>query len=189
MNRIPNRFFLALATAVLLAGCELNPFAVAGTTPTGLNLIDADDTVTVRVEAVAPAVVLPEERTRFAAETSRRVLKHAAGNALADGTARAWELAVQVRRYDHGNAFKRSVRAGMGAMYIDADVEVFAAGAEPAAVRVATFAVSKTYNWGGTLGGQATIADLETMVADAVAKELVKPAPPQPKAPSYLSPR
>lgn len=189
MKNLSNRFFLALAATALLAGCELNPFAVAGTAPTGLNLIDADDTVTVRVEAAEPVLVLPEERARFAGETSRRVLKHAAGNALADGTAKAWELVVQVRRYDHGNAFKRSVRAGMGAMYIDADIEVFAAGAGAAEARVATFAVSKTYNWGGTLGGQATIADLETMVADAVAKELVKPAPPQPKAPSYLSPR
>lgn len=186
MKNLSNRLFLALAATTLLIGCELNPFAVAGTGPTGLNLIDADDTVVVRVEAAEPAVVLPEERARFAAETGRRLLKHAAGNALADGTARAWELVLQVRRYEHGNAFKRSVQAGMGAMHIDADVEVFAAGVE---ARVATFAVSKTYNWGGTLGGQATIADLETMVADAVAKELVKPAPAQKKAPSYLSPR
>lgn len=184
MHNMSNRFLAVLVAAALLAGCELNPFAVAGTTPTGLSLIDADDTVTVRVEAVEPVLVLPEERARFAAETGRRVLKHAAGNALADGTAQAWELVLQVRRYEHGNAFKRSVQAGMGAMFIDADVEVFAAGA-----RTATFAVSKTYNWGGTLGGQATIADLETMVGDAVAKELVKLAPPQKKAPSYLSPR
>lgn len=186
MHNMPNRFFIVLVTAALLAGCELNPFAAAGPTPAEINLIDADDTVAVRVEAVEPVLILPEEQARFAAETGRRLQKFAAGSSVSDGTKNSWELLLLVRRYDHGSAFKRSVRAGMGAMFIDADVQVFAAGASE---KTATFAVSKTYNWGGTLGSQATIADLETMVADRIAKEVVKPAPPQKKAPSYASPR
>ncbi|MFZ5722301.1 MAG: hypothetical protein ACOY33_01435 [Pseudomonadota bacterium] len=179
MNRWRNdcgRTVAVLSAALLLAGCSMTSALVRDRPAVAPEFrVDADDRVTVVVDALPDVVITADERARCAATVGERVLR-AAADTLADGTSREWRLAVHIGRYDHGNAFKRSVRAGMGAMHIESRVEMFAADGS----RVGEFAADRTYDWGGTLGGLATIDDLEKMLGDLIGRRIVSQERPKP---------
>lgn len=154
-----------LGSGLLLTACQ----ALAPGNPLATQRIDADDTLQVTVVAAAAIPIGDEEKVRFAQTVAEHTRQRAA-MAAGDGAAHAWRIEVRVDRYDEGDAFKRSVRAGMGAMHIDAVVTL---GDAQSGTPVGSFDVRKTYDWGGAMGAQATIFELEVMTAERIAKSLV----------------
>lgn len=163
-----SRRLLVALSLVLLAGCSSVPLKRDEPAVAAEFRVDADDQVEVEVAAADGVVVTAEERARCAATLADR-LRRAARDTVANGTANRWRFTVQILRYDHGDAFKRSVRAGMGAMHIETQVRMFAADGS----QVGEFAANRSYEWGGTLGGQATIDDLEVMLGDYIGRRVV----------------
>lgn len=129
--------------------------------------VDADDTLAVSVEAQPGVVITDEERARCTRILGERIAR-ITGDTLADGKVRAWTLRVRISRYDHGNPFQRRMRAGMGGMYIDSQVTLSDAEGKP----VGEFAANRAYEWGGALGEQATIDDLEVMLGDYIGRAI-----------------
>lgn len=164
----PLVWLLAALSLALLAGCSSVPLKRDEPAVAAEFRVDADDQVEVEVTAADGVAITGEERARCAATLAER-LRRAAKGTVANGTANTWRFNVQVRRYDHGDAFKRSVRAGMGAMHIETLVTMFAADGS----QVGEFAANRTYDWGGTLGGRATIDDLEVMLGDYIGRRVV----------------
>jgi hypothetical protein len=64
-------------------------------------------------------------------------------------------VAIELRRYDKGNAFARYMFAGLGAMHIDGDVEIRNAANTNI---IARYSVEKTFAWGGIYGSQPITA-------------------------------
>lgn len=159
---------LVVLSLAMLAGCSSVPLKRDDPAVGAEFRVDADDQVVVEVTAADGVVITDDERARCAATLAERLRRVAKGT-IANGTANSWRFTVQVLRYDHGDAFKRSVRAGMGAMHIETQVTMFAADGS----RVGEFAANRTYDWGGTLGAQATIDDLEVMLGDYIGRRVV----------------
>lgn len=159
--------------ALLLAGCaSLRPADNSAT-----QKIDADDTLAVQVVAAA-GVTLADDRRQRMAQTIADHVRQRTAKTVADGAVRAWRIELEVTRYDEGSAFQRQMQAGKGAMHIDAGVVLRDAQSGAEAGRVA---VNRVYDWGGAMGGQATIVDLEVMTAEHIAKLLtVLPPDEQP---------
>jgi hypothetical protein len=74
-------------------------------------------------------------------------------------------------RYDEGNAFARFMLAGLGQIYIDADV-IFVDASNGQAL--ANYKVSKQFAFGGLVGGTTRIEDVEKGFAKSVV-EILKP--------------
>ncbi len=130
--------------------------------------LDADDSFVISVAAQPDVVITPEETLRCET-TFRERITRALARTRADGTAHTWKVLLLVSRYDHGDANKRRLRAGMGAMYIESTVTLLAADGST----VGEFPANRSYAWGGDMGAQATIADLEVMLGDYLARQLV----------------
>lgn len=159
------RSALLAVLAVLPAGCATlktpeSPIPVQ-------SRLDADDTFTVGIAAEPGVVITQEELVRCAKTLAERIANTTA-RTRPDGRARAWRVTVLVSRYDHGNPRQRRLQAGMGGMYIDAQVALLAADGSTAG----EFAANRRYEWGGELGGQATIDDLEVMLGDYIGSVL-----------------
>ena len=78
---------------------------------------------------------------------------------------------VNITRYDKGNAFARSMLAGLGAMHINADV---ALSDYESKETLGTFECKKTFAWGGAYGGSTTIEQIEEGFAKAVAASIAE---------------
>lgn len=75
-------------------------------------------------------------------------------------------------KYDPGNAFARSMLAGLGQIHIDADIVV----EDPATGEVlAKYQTAKTFSWGGIYGGSVTIETVEPGFAKGIAEIILKP--------------
>jgi Domain of unknown function (DUF4410) len=111
-----------------------------------------------------------------------------------------YTIRVVITRYDEGDATARFMLAGLGQMYLDGDVHVYAGG-PPRTVRRGEF--RKNYSWGGFIGAAATMqGSMLSKVGDAIATALRAPAgangasiPPPPQfdppasAPPLVAPR
>lgn len=165
----PMRLPVLLLIPLFLAACTTSfvPAAkeVASLPPD--SRLDADDTFTVAVAAPPEVVITADELARSEATLQKRIAR-ATARTRADGNARDWKVLLLLSRYDHGDANKRRLRAGMGAMYIDAQVTLLAADGSTAG----EFPASRSYAWGGEMGAAATIADLEVMLGDYLGREL-----------------
>jgi hypothetical protein len=73
-------------------------------------------------------------------------------------------------KYDEGSAFGRFMLAGVGQIYIEADVLIID---DVTGQQLADYKVSKDFSFGGLYGGTTTIRDVEKGFAKSVA-EIVK---------------
>lgn len=158
---------LAVVLACGLAACTSVPLAREESLVASEYRVDADDTLAVTVEAQPGVVITDDERARCTRILGERIAR-STEDTVADGKVRAWTLAVRISRYDHGDPFKRRMRAGMGSMYIDSQVTLSDADGKP----VGEFAANRAYEWGGKLGEQATIDDLEVMLGDYLGRAI-----------------
>jgi len=79
------------------------------------------------------------------------------------------QVSVIIKRYYEGNAFARSMLAGLGLMNIGADV-ILSDPVDPVTKeKIASYEVNKIFAWGGLYGATTRITDIEDGFAQAVA--------------------
>ncbi len=84
----------------------------------------------------------------------------------------AYNMTVNITKYDKGNAFARFMLIGLGQMYLDGDIEI-QQGNPPDLVRQGQF--KKNYCVGGIVGGLATMEkDMLPKVSESVSDALRK---------------
>lgn len=153
---------LTLAATAILASC-------AGTTPNAkfnqsLSVqIAREDKIDTAVSS-SDAAMLDGERQRLGQKITNQVRSLAASGG---GAARSYQLAVNITRYDKGNAFARAMLAGLGQMHLDGTVTVYQM---PSRTKVGEFTVKKTFAWGGIYGMSMTMDAIEDTYAKAVAE-------------------
>ena len=128
--------------------------------------IVASDTVQTEVSAAPNVPIAQDEKTRLANQITNDIRSRAAQNARAS---RSYQIVVLVTRYDKGNAFARSMLAGLGQMHIDGTVSVFT----PPGNKIGEFTINKTFSWGGIYGASTTIKTVEAGFAKAVADTVI----------------
>ncbi len=88
---------------------------------------------------------------------------------------RSFVLKSKITRYDEGNAFARSMLAGLGQIHLDGDFALILMPAENEPV--AEFTLGKAFAWGGAYGGSKNMQDIEPAFAQGVAAAIVLQAP------------
>jgi len=174
--RLPFRTILSVAgiaasCTIALSGCATTaPDAAFSQALPPNAVVDANDVITVAVEA-KPGVVLTDlERQRLAQGIAEKIdtVKRLNTNAQ---DSRSYSIDVKTTRYDKGNAFARMMLAGLGQIHIDAQVAMVVL---PEKRQVAAFTVEKTFAWGGVYGASQSIEDVEEGFSQAVAEAVTK---------------
>lgn len=80
------------------------------------------------------------------------------------------EAAVNIKKYEEGNAFARAMLAGLGQMHIDADVLLYDHATKE---KLTQYEINKTFAWGGAYGAFTTIKDVEIGFSKAVADSIL----------------
>jgi hypothetical protein len=154
--------FLTLALAIVLASC-------AGSTPDA-KFSQKLSTTLARADGVSTTVtdssskMLSIERGRLGEKITNKIRSTALPGT---GAARNFEVAVNITRYDKGNAFARAMLAGLGQIHLDGVISVYQL---PGRSKVGEFTIKKTFAWGGVYGGITNIETIEDTFAEAVAK-------------------
>lgn len=165
MNLLVN-FVVSAAVFILISGC-------AGTAPdVGISQriapeseIAAKDEAKVTVNTGANVSMLESEKTRLGEKIGYGIDTRKTKN-IRDGAAKTYEVDLTITKYEKGNAFARSMLAGLGQIHINGEITVFAM---PGRTTAGKFSISKTFAWGGIYGGTTNIEDIETTFADGVA--------------------
>jgi hypothetical protein len=176
LNRILASSSIALALT-LSAGC-------AGTTPKAQfsreivpeSRIASLDSVQVNVNAANDVAILPAEMDRLAQEIKRLVDAKKTANPRV-GESKAYELDLQLSRYEKGSKFARAMLAGLGQIHIDGRVSVYQ---NPGHALVGEFGVAKTFAWGGMYGASTSMEDIEVTFADGIADAVTGQHQPKP---------
>ncbi len=130
--------------------------------------VAAKDEVKARVLAAADVSLLDVEKTRIAERIEERVMAKKAQNP--EGAEKKnYEVEVTLTRYEKGNAFARSMLAGLGQIHLDGNVRLYEL---PEHKKVGDFLIKKTFAWGGLYGATVSMEDIETTFADGVAAAL-----------------
>ncbi|MBU4054678.1 MAG: DUF4410 domain-containing protein, partial [Proteobacteria bacterium] len=90
------------------------------------------------------------------------------------GEKKSYEIELLLTRYDKGNAFARSMLAGLGQIHIDGEIKIIEL---PDKKQVGAFSISKTFAWGGIYGASTSMEDIEQTFANAVAAEVTGQKP------------
>jgi hypothetical protein len=131
----------------------------------------ASDNVNTEVTAPASVAIASYEKDRLASQVTAQVKRQAPAGTR---PARNYRLAIEVTRYEKGNAFARAMLAGLGQMHLDGTVSLYAL---PAQTKVGEFSISKTFSWGGIYGAATTMETVEEEFAKAVAAAAAAEAP------------
>jgi Domain of unknown function (DUF4410) len=182
-TRLPALSTIAVGI-VLSAGC-------AGTAPKAqfsreigpASRISSPDSVQVNVGAADNVAILPAEKERLGERIKSKIDAEKISNPGA-GDARAYELDLQLSRYDKGNAFARAMLAGLGQIHIDGKVSVYEI---PEHTLVGEFGVAKTFAWGGLYGASTSMEDIEGTFAEGIADAVTGQKKAQPKHPDAKS--
>lgn len=163
--------FLVLSGALVLAGCATTAPKARFTQalPAG-SQIRLEDSVKVAVTAAPDVSVLPYEEQRLAEEIGAKIAQDQKMSAPA-GHPRAYDIEVELTRYEKGSAFARAVLAGLGQIHIDGRVTVYLL---PAHTRVGEFTVNKTFAWGGLYGGTTSMPTVEQGFAEGIAAAVTR---------------
>lgn len=165
----------SLAVALILPA-SLTNCATAGGKPTFSQELPAEsriasgDSVKTSVTANAGVVITSLEQQRLSDHVTTQVQGLAGSGSRGQ---RSYRLAVQVTKYDKGNAIARAMLAGLGQMHLDGQITVYEL---PSQKPLSTFTISKTFAWGGIYGATTTMETVEEEFAKAVAKAIVVPA-------------
>lgn len=154
-------------SGILFASC-------AGTAPNarttkaipGSALVTANDKIKVNVTTAPNVEMLPSEKKRIEEKLEQRVANLKA-NKPSDRASKSFVTNVRFTEYDRGNAFARSMMAGLGQIKLKADVTHYD-GKQAAG----EFKIDKTFAWGGIYGGVTSVEDVEGGMVDGVAKTL-----------------
>ena len=160
-----------LFVSFVLAGCAgtVNPPTL---TSGSITQFDPGNAAVGQVSAVAaPGVTMqPEDLSRISRQVRTELASRYPNRLMAeDRSRRSGEVSVKLvfTQYDKGDAFARAMLAGLGQIHISAGVLLID---DIPGKTVATFAVSKTFAWGGLYGGTTRIEDVESGFARSVAE-------------------
>jgi len=163
---------LALLTALTITGCASSPpQASFSTTPAPQAQIDANDTVTVTLEANNDVVIERHERERLTDRILRQINTQKSESGTT-GSQKSYAVDVVLSQYERGNAFARFMLAGLGQIHIEGNVTVYEL---PARTKVSAFEIEKTFAWGGYYGGSTRIDDVEPAFAEGIATAVTNP--------------
>ena len=123
----------------------------------------------VSAEAQQGVVMTPTDLQRIAEQVQAEIAAHYPGIMVAHGGASegSTKLKIVFTRYDEGSSFGRFMLAGVGQIYIDADV-VLIDGASGQVL--GKYQVSKQFAFGGWYGAFTRIQDVEKGFAKSVAE-------------------
>jgi len=159
----------AVLLSVILAGCADTVSAPTLSTPP----IVAFDATTAPIGPVsakaAPGVPMESYDLERVTQTVQSDLAATYPARIVGGGAsspREVKIHMIFTAYDKGNAFARAMLAGLGQIHIKANVELIDANSGDV---TATYAVSKTFAWGGIYGASTSIEDVEKGFAASVA--------------------
>lgn len=162
---------VAACAVAALAGCATTaPEATFTRTLPPDSVVDANDAVTVTVEAKPGVVLTGLERERLAQGIAAKIDVNKLQNTAARDE-KTYRIDVRMTRYDKGDAFARMMLAGLGQIHIDAQVAVVDLSQNTA---VTEFTVEKTFAWGGIYGVSQSIEDVEEGFGKAVAEAVTK---------------
>jgi hypothetical protein len=155
-------------------------YGCAGSTPTAefkkpiadIHRLCLNDEATVKL-VVADGVVLNEvNRQRLESRLKEAINTNKKNAPCKTSDKRSFILDSKITRYDEGNAFARTMMAGLGQIHIDGDFALMllsATGSES----MGEFTLQKTFAWGGLYGGTTRIEDVEPAFAAGVAEAIV----------------
>ena len=127
--------------------------------------IAGQDQTQVNVESGKDVSMIDAEKLRFAEKVKLKIDAYKAAKTRS-GSAKSFDVDLVITRYDKGNAFARSMLAGLGQIHVDGEVSVYEL---PDRNMVGQFTISKTFAWGGIYGAITSIEDIETTFAEGVA--------------------
>lgn len=149
-----------------LTGCATSPPEATMTQALPKeHIIDKGDSVSVTVHSGSNVAIQEFEKQRLSDKIKSKVNQLKAANGES-GKNLTYEIDVNLKQYEKGNAFARAMLAGLGQIHIDADVAVFTL---PDRTKQHDFEISKTFAWGGIYGGVTTIENVEDGFAEGVA--------------------
>lgn len=128
-------------------------------------LVSSKDGVKARVKADSNISILEVEKTRIAQRIEERTAAKKTHNA-SGAENKNYDVELTLTRYEKGNAFARSMLAGLGQIHIDGIVRMYEL---PNKKKVGEFTIKKTFAWGGLYGGTTSMEDIERTFADSIA--------------------
>ncbi|MBD3790417.1 MAG: DUF4410 domain-containing protein [Campylobacterales bacterium] len=163
------KYTLAGFTGILIfSGCT----ATSAPEPTNMKAqskefkIDANDVLTVSVNSNPDVTITEDSKHRIEQKIVSEINTHKLQNTNVDKV-KKYHLAVQLTKYDKGNAFARMMLAGLGQIHIDSNTNVLVL---PQKTKVAEFTLDKTFAWGGLYGAGTTIETVEDGFAKGIAE-------------------
>ncbi|MBA3028708.1 MAG: DUF4410 domain-containing protein [Desulfobacteraceae bacterium] len=135
--------------------------------------IKSKDDTSVKVEAKTGVTLLESEKVRLAEVIGIKINDLKLSN-NGQGEKKSYEIELLLTRYDKGNAFARSMLAGLGQIHIDGEIKIIEL---PDKKQVGAFSISKTFAWGGIYGASTSMEDIEQTFANAVAAEVTGQKP------------
>ncbi|MCB1277782.1 DUF4410 domain-containing protein [Prosthecobacter sp.] len=155
---------LALAAASLLASCAGSTPDAKFSQPLSVQIAREDRIDTLVTSSDTAMIDSAQQRLGSKITSQVRALASARG-----GASHGYQLAVHISRYDKGNAFARSMLAGLGQMHLDGTIAVYQM---PLRTKVGEFTMNKTFAWGGVYGMTMTMEAIEDTYAKAVAEAI-----------------
>ena len=162
MNRCSHTLLLLLTTALALSSCATSTPAARVLLPLSA-IVTAEDGIHAKVRT-APGSMAETDRLRLAA----KITTYTRSMALSAGErGKAYELLVDITRYDRGNAAVRAFVPGGGQMHLDGTVTMVQM---PGNVVVGQFAIHKTFAWTGMYALVTSMDTIENTFSRAVAE-------------------
>jgi hypothetical protein len=169
-----SNFWLTIFCFILLPlltyGCAGTPasYKTIQDVKEGVVLISYEN-LEIKTSAGAEVVMTEHEMARIVGHIKANLREKSPGcfSEICDDCSNPSTLVLKVgfTRYDKGNAFARSMLAGLGQIHIDAEVTLEDKTTKEV---LAKHEVKKTFAWGGMYGGTTRIEDVEPAFAEAI---------------------
>lgn len=160
--------FAMLAMSSLLAGC-----AASVTAPVVVSAYPADQLASLRIKDIraesAVGVNMNQTDLTRIVDAVRAEIESAVPGKIVNATSPEFPSALTMKLtftdYDSGNAFMRTMLAGLGQIHIDADIALI----DDSNIVKGQYKISKQFAFGGVVGGSTRIEDVEVGFAKSVA--------------------
>lgn len=168
-------FSAVLFIALIAQGCASSPGGISPTSQLkeGVTLANFPS-LSVEVTSAADVPLAAPERDRIANLIIGKIRKEDPSRFkdinAAPPSPSTLRASVNITRYEKGNAFARFMLAGLGQIHIDAQLVLEDQEKQES---LATYAVTKTFAWGGIYGVSTRIDDVEEGFASTIAALLL----------------
>ena len=159
-----------------LTGLSFSLISCAGTTPSATItdqlepalLVTSKDTVNIKLTTAPGVELLNYDKSRFTDKLTHR-LNRKKSSYPTTRDAKTFSTTVKITEFDKGNAFARSMSAGLGQIKIKSYVTHLDKEGNSGA-----FFVNKTFAWGGMYGATIKVDDIEDSLINSITKTLTE---------------